>query len=153
MVPIETVTAHSTYLRLLEWLSSLFLSTSLISFYFCIPYHVVKIEDDFSWSGKSMDFGIRQIYLNANLFSFQCLTLVRLFLLHQTSASVCIIGLLEGLNERKTFTYNHLAPRKYSIKVLSPPPLLLSSTELYVKKYSKYLPNWGCFYQLSLNPG
>lgn len=44
---------------------------SLIGLCVCLAHYTAGIEDkNFSHCGQSMDFGIRQISLNTNLFSF-----------------------------------------------------------------------------------
>lgn len=78
------------------------------------------------------------------------LILVHLLLLD----SLCIKVLLQGLNERKTFIYNHLTHGKYSIEVLFPLPFCIFHRALQLKgiQYIYQIENVSR-YLLDLNPG
>lgn len=101
MIPAQALKVCFTYLTLPEWVSTLFFSASWIclSVFFTTLHLELKIRPSGN-SGRSMDFGIRQIYLNLNLFDFGPVIFIPLNL------GLCVHHRVVTRIERKKNIYN-----------------------------------------------
>lgn len=119
LIPAQALKVHLTRLKLTECAGNLLFSLQW-SIYVSVFLNVVGIHDkDFSYSGRSVGFGIRWMCLSPELL-FLAVWHWPSYLYHTEPQGLCthIIEWHQGQMGEKYFVYNHLACRKFSAEVL-----------------------------------